>query len=631
MRRCGGLLASGPLLSCVAATARPCPARSRPPKTSTSRWSPRAPTPSCSSARSRAWRRPTTRTRRRTPRANDLRNKAAALGASLVTIDENVGEIAAAPGQDQGQAGRARVQVGRLSSAARLPSRPCPRRMAPTQTATAGSSRSTRSRSAAAATIRASSAARRRAWRGSCATVRRARRRRPARPPRSRTPSGSSRRAASRASLLRAASGRAGYVRAAEARQQILQAPLPRGLDEELARALARRRRRARRGASRCARARRARTARSSRWRAWPRASSACAAPEALADAVRAGVGVDRERPRARVPRRARRARRRHGAWSSSAWSRPRAAGVMFTRAPGARARRRDERIINVGPRPRRAGRQRRHDARRAAHRRARAARRFAHRPQDPGHRRRRDGRIERSTSPSPDRPALDADEHRAARARSRRASRSSSAARGTWSSRATPSGPGSCRRAPPRASASRKAATTTRSGATSTSARRCPASRRPSPGRSPAPSARPGSAARSPRSGARVPKHARLVGNVHGRFYLNLTQFMRIAAQVPFLDPRTLVELGGGWGGDELAVQVAGRQPARLLRAPPADGVAPPSRAAPARRRRRGASRRSPRSSGARRARSISPSSPTRASRGACATSRRCSSERAR
>lgn len=56
---------------------------------------------------------------------------------------------------------------------------------------------------------------------------------------------------------------------------------------------------------------------------------------------------------------------------------------------------------------------------------------------------------------------------------------------------------------------------------------------------------------------GCRVPRHARLVGNVHGRFYLNLTQFMRIAAQVPFLDPRTLVELGGGWGGEELSAQV--------------------------------------------------------------------------
>jgi pyruvate,water dikinase len=57
---------------------------------------------------------------------------------------------------------------------------------------------------------------------------------------------------------------------------------------------------------------------------------------------------------------------------------------------------------------------------------------------------------------------------------------------------------------------------------------------------------------------GCNVPKHARLVGNVHGRFYLNLTQFMRIAAQVPWLDPRTLVELGGGSGGEEVAHQVA-------------------------------------------------------------------------
>lgn len=56
---------------------------------------------------------------------------------------------------------------------------------------------------------------------------------------------------------------------------------------------------------------------------------------------------------------------------------------------------------------------------------------------------------------------------------------------------------------------------------------------------------------------GCSVPRHARLVGNVHGRFYLNLSEFMRIAAQVPWLDPRTLVELGGGSGGDELASQV--------------------------------------------------------------------------
>lgn len=56
---------------------------------------------------------------------------------------------------------------------------------------------------------------------------------------------------------------------------------------------------------------------------------------------------------------------------------------------------------------------------------------------------------------------------------------------------------------------------------------------------------------------GCSVPKNAVLVGNVHGRFYLNLSEFMRIAAQVPWLDPRTLVELGGGSGGDELATQI--------------------------------------------------------------------------
>jgi rifampicin phosphotransferase len=56
---------------------------------------------------------------------------------------------------------------------------------------------------------------------------------------------------------------------------------------------------------------------------------------------------------------------------------------------------------------------------------------------------------------------------------------------------------------------------------------------------------------------GCRVPKTARLVGNVHGRFYLNLSEFMRIAAQVPWLDPRTLVELGGGSGADEVSAQI--------------------------------------------------------------------------
>lgn len=57
---------------------------------------------------------------------------------------------------------------------------------------------------------------------------------------------------------------------------------------------------------------------------------------------------------------------------------------------------------------------------------------------------------------------------------------------------------------------------------------------------------------------GCTVPRGAKLVANVHGRFYLNFTAFMRIAAQVPGLDPRSLVELAGGAGVEVLEKQVA-------------------------------------------------------------------------
>lgn len=46
---------------------------------------------------------------------------------------------------------------------------------------------------------------------------------------------------------------------------------------------------------------------------------------------------------------------------------------------------------------------------------------------------------------------------------------------------------------------------------------------------------------------GCSLPSDATMVANVHGRFYLNLTAFARIAAQVPLLDPDTLVGVGGG------------------------------------------------------------------------------------
>lgn len=58
---------------------------------------------------------------------------------------------------------------------------------------------------------------------------------------------------------------------------------------------------------------------------------------------------------------------------------------------------------------------------------------------------------------------------------------------------------------------------------------------------------------------GCVVPRSARLVGNVHGRLYLNLSDFMRVAAQVPWLDARVLVELGGGAGAEALADVGAG------------------------------------------------------------------------
>jgi rifampicin phosphotransferase len=46
---------------------------------------------------------------------------------------------------------------------------------------------------------------------------------------------------------------------------------------------------------------------------------------------------------------------------------------------------------------------------------------------------------------------------------------------------------------------------------------------------------------------GCRVPRGASLVGNVQGRFYLNLSVFMQIAAQVPGLSPRALLTASGG------------------------------------------------------------------------------------
>ncbi len=46
---------------------------------------------------------------------------------------------------------------------------------------------------------------------------------------------------------------------------------------------------------------------------------------------------------------------------------------------------------------------------------------------------------------------------------------------------------------------------------------------------------------------GCSVPRDAELVGSFRGRIYLNLTEFMSIASQVPGLKAKTLLSLGGG------------------------------------------------------------------------------------
>ena len=52
---------------------------------------------------------------------------------------------------------------------------------------------------------------------------------------------------------------------------------------------------------------------------------------------------------------------------------------------------------------------------------------------------------------------------------------------------------------------------------------------------------------------GCSVPKDAELVGNFRGRIYLNMSEFVSIASQVPGLRPRTLLSLGGGGEVDRL------------------------------------------------------------------------------
>ncbi|HJL15226.1 MAG TPA: PEP/pyruvate-binding domain-containing protein [Sandaracinaceae bacterium LLY-WYZ-13_1] len=56
---------------------------------------------------------------------------------------------------------------------------------------------------------------------------------------------------------------------------------------------------------------------------------------------------------------------------------------------------------------------------------------------------------------------------------------------------------------------------------------------------------------------GCTVPRDAELVASFRGRIYLNMTEFMEIASQVPGLRPKTLLALGGGGEVERLETQV--------------------------------------------------------------------------
>ena len=59
---------------------------------------------------------------------------------------------------------------------------------------------------------------------------------------------------------------------------------------------------------------------------------------------------------------------------------------------------------------------------------------------------------------------------------------------------------------------------------------------------------------------GCTVPRDAELVGDFRGRIYINLTEFSAIMSQVPWIDPSTLVRLGGGQYAVELDEVIAER-----------------------------------------------------------------------
>ena len=65
---------------------------------------------------------------------------------------------------------------------------------------------------------------------------------------------------------------------------------------------------------------------------------------------------------------------------------------------------------------------------------------------------------------------------------------------------------------------------------------------------------------------GCSVPSDAELVGSFRGRIYLNMSEFMEIAAQVPGMRPKTLLSLAGGAEMERLQMDIEAQGSTRFL-----------------------------------------------------------------
>ena len=73
---------------------------------------------------------------------------------------------------------------------------------------------------------------------------------------------------------------------------------------------------------------------------------------------------------------------------------------------------------------------------------------------------------------------------------------------------------------------------------------------------------------------GCTVPAEYGLIGGIRGRVYLNLSEFMSVASQIPLLSPAALFEAGGGGGLEALPGTYRRLSPAAFLARLPATGA---------------------------------------------------------